>query len=105
MTIDKTTLIAQTAEALAGTKAELTPKQVGIVLNTLLEQIQANVEAGERVGLTGFGTFERRHRSARIGVNPQTKAPLAIDAVTTVGFTVGETFRARISGVQRRQRA
>ena len=39
-----------------------------------------------RVALAGFGTFLKRKRAARMGINPATKEPIKIGARTTCGF-------------------
>ena len=49
--------------------------------------ITAALRAGEKVQISGFGTFETRQRSARTGRNPRTGTEIKI------GPTISATFR------------
>ena len=51
---------------------------------------------GEKVALTGFGTFEVKERAARVGINPQTKAQIEIPASKAPVFKAGNTFKGEI---------
>jgi len=82
------------AQAIAD-KADLTRDQANHVLNVLLEQITQAVNKGN-VTLVGFGTFEKRHRGARTGKNPQTGEPVKIRASNTVAFKPGKGLRDSI---------
>jgi DNA-binding protein HU-beta len=64
----------------------------------VLGEIQAAVSRGERVTLTGFGTFEPVERPARTGRNPRTGGTLEIAASTTPRFRAGATLRAAVAG-------
>jgi len=75
----------------------LTRSQIASVLDTALDLIQDQVRAGNRVTITGFGTWQQTHRAARTGVNPQTKAKLQIPAQTSVNFRPGTTFKQAVS--------
>ncbi len=58
--------------------------------------IAAEVAKGEKVALTGFGTFERRARKARQGRNPQTGASIKIAAAKYPAFAAGKSFKDRV---------
>ena len=53
----------------------------------------AALAAGERVTLTGFGTFEATGRAARTGRNPRTGEALEVAATTVARFHPGATLR------------
>jgi DNA-binding protein HU-beta len=53
---------------------------------------------GERVQLAGFGTFEVRQRKARVGLNPQTRQPIAIPAQAALLFRPGGGLRQHVRG-------
>ncbi|MFT0213361.1 HU family DNA-binding protein [Pseudomonas sp. F1_0610] len=74
-------------------KTKLPKDQAAKVLNVLLEEMTKALAAKETVTLVGFGTFEQRHRGARVGQNPQTKKPVKIRASNTVAFKPGKQFR------------
>jgi DNA-binding protein HU-beta len=54
------------------------------------------LRAEERVQITGFGTFEAKHRKARMGRNPRTGAAIQIAASKTPGFRAGKGFKDAI---------
>ncbi|MGL5928971.1 MAG: HU family DNA-binding protein [Dermatophilaceae bacterium] len=56
------------------------------VISEALLVIAQQLEKGEEVRLTGFGTFEVRSRAARTGRNPQTGEEIQIAASSAVGF-------------------
>jgi DNA-binding protein HU-beta len=60
-------------EAVAGSTGQ-SKAVVSGVLDATLETITGALKEGDKVTFTGFGTFERRHRQARVGRNPQTGA-------------------------------
>ena len=66
----KTVLIDEVTKATG-----LTRKQVEQVVNVTLATIQGHVQNGQQVTLTGFGSFKLSQRSARKGINPQTRQP------------------------------
>ncbi|MDD5720182.1 MAG: HU family DNA-binding protein [Candidatus Krumholzibacteria bacterium] len=58
--------------------------------------IAAEIAKGEKISLTGFGTFERRARKARQGRNPQTGATIMIAAAKYPAFAAGKAFKDRV---------
>jgi DNA-binding protein HU-beta len=93
--MQKTEFIAQIAE-----RTGIPKKQARQVVDTALEIIAEQLQQGERVVLTGFGTFEVRERRERQGVNPQTKQPMRISATRTPGFSASNSFKNVIKGIQ-----
>ncbi|RKZ20141.1 hypothetical protein DRQ50_00280 [bacterium] len=58
--------------------------------------IATAVSKGDRVQITGFGTFERRNRKKRMGRNPQTGASLTIPAAKYPAFVAGKSLKDRV---------
>jgi DNA-binding protein HU-beta len=60
--------------------------------------IARELVAGNKVAISGFGTFEARSRKARVGRNPHTGESLEIPASRAPAFKAGkplkETLRA-----------
>lgn len=50
-----------------------------------------------RFTFPGFGTFTKKKRSARRGVNPRTLEPIVIDAAFTIDFKPGVELRASLN--------
>ncbi len=71
------------------------------VLDETLEQIRKHVKKGERVSLPGFGTFERRSRSARTARNPRTGEPIKVKASRVPVFKAGSRFKEFVSSGRR----
>lgn len=88
----KTELIAIVAE-----KNELTKKDAERAVNTALETITAELAAGNRVQLAGFGIFETKTRAARTGRNPKTKEVIEIAASTSVAFKASKTLKDAVA--------
>ncbi len=91
--MQKTDLIAQVAKATGQTQAD-TAKTI----NATLEAITAALKAGEKVTLTGFGTFEVRKTAARTGVNPSTRQKIHIPAGKRAAFSAGALLKAIVTG-------
>lgn len=77
------------ASGLSGADAER-------ALDAVVDTITKTVASGDKVTIPGFGTFERRERSARTGRNPQTGAEIQIAASKVPGFKAGAAFKAAV---------
>ncbi len=93
--MQKTQFIAEVAE-----RAGVSKKQARQVLDTALQLIAEQLRQGERVVLTGFGTFEVRERRERRGVNPQTKEAMTIGATRTPGFSASNSLKGAVRGTK-----
>lgn len=86
--MNKTELIAVVAE-----KAEVTQKEVDLILAAIVETVSETLATGEKVVITGFGTFEVRHRVARKGRDPRTGEEIHIPAQRTPAFRAGKGLK------------
>ena len=77
-------------------KTDLSKKDIEMVIETLLEEITKSIKTGNKVALTGFGTFKTSARAARVGINPQTKASIQIPAMTVPKFTAGKALKEAV---------
>ncbi len=73
--------------------ADITKKAANLALGSVLCGILAALKAGEKVSLVGFGTFSVKQRSARVGVNPQTRAKINIPARKVPYFKAGKKLK------------
>jgi len=55
--------------------------------------IAAELAAGNKVSISGFGTFEARPRKARVGRNPHTGEALDIPASVAPTFKAGKPLK------------
>ena len=90
--MNKTDLIAAVAQS-----AGLTKKDTERVLNAAFDTMTAALEKGEKVQLSGFGTFEVKEREARIGRNPHTKEAVEIPATRVPAFKASKTLNDTIA--------
>ena len=91
--MNKTELIAIAAE-----NAGMTKKDTERVLNAAIDAITASLVKGEKVQLSGFGTFETKTREARIGRNPHTKEAIDIPATRVPSFKASKALKANVAG-------
>lgn len=85
----------QLVEAIS-TKAELTKKDTDTFLNAYIEAVTEAMQAGDKVTLVGFGTFEVRERAAREGRNLRTGEPMHIPATKYPAFKAGKSFKEAV---------
>ncbi|MBQ7719960.1 MAG: HU family DNA-binding protein [Clostridia bacterium] len=62
-----------------------------------ISAISAALAAGEKVQLTGFGTFEVKERPARTGRNPQNGKAIKIAASKRVAFSAGKNLKDSVN--------
>lgn len=70
--------------------------QAAHAVDAVLHEITAALVAGERVALTGFGTFEPVARPARTARNPRTGSAVAVPAATVARFRPGAKLRGAL---------
>ncbi|MEY9838986.1 HU family DNA-binding protein [Streptacidiphilus sp. EB103A] len=90
--MNKAQLVEAVAEQLGGRRAAA--EAVDAVLDTIVRA----VTAGDRVSVTGFGTFEKVDRSARFARNPQTGERVKVKKTAVPRFRPGQGFKDLVSG-------
>ena len=78
---------------LVAKKANLTNKASREAVGSFLNAIRDSLKRGEKVVITGFGTFSVRSRASRPGRNPKTGERITIAARKAPGFTPGKTLK------------
>lgn len=81
---------------LVAKKANLTSKAARESVDALLGAIRDSLKRGEKVVITGFGTFSIRKRATRPGRNPKTGEKITIAARKAPGFTPGKTLKKAV---------
>jgi DNA-binding protein HU-beta len=74
-------------------RSSMSKSDVSSTLDAMVETITETVARGDKVSVTGFGTFERRERKARTGRNPQTGDEMQIKASKAPAFKAGKSFK------------
>ncbi|NLB74192.1 MAG: HU family DNA-binding protein [Firmicutes bacterium] len=73
-------------------------KDVDMIIGTALDAIGDALASGERVQLTGFGSFEVRERAERVGRNPRTRKEILIPACRVPAFKAGKALKEKVAG-------
>ena len=76
----------------------LSKKDVKAVVDGVFDHISEHLERGDKVQITGFGSFEVRERKARQGVNPSTGDKIDIAATKAPAFKAGKSLRDSVKG-------
>ena len=90
--MNKTELIAIAAE-----NADMTTKDTERARNAAIDAITASLIKGEKVQLSGFGTFETKSREARVGRNPHTKEAIEIPATRVPSFKASKALKDTVA--------
>jgi DNA-binding protein HU-beta len=86
--MNKTELI----EAIANTSG-LSKADAARALDAFTTTVGGALAGGDKVTVTGFGTFKGTQRAARKGVNPKNGQPIDIAAHTVVSFKAGSGLK------------
>lgn len=87
--MNKEILVKEVAEKIEGA----TKKDIKVVVDTIFETIKEAVASGDKVSVSGFGTFEVSERAARKGRNPQTGEEILIEASKSPKFKAAKAFK------------
>ncbi|MBQ9449539.1 MAG: HU family DNA-binding protein [Acholeplasmatales bacterium] len=87
----KADLVAVLADEL-----EVSRKKAEAALNSVLEAVAVELQKGEKVVISGFGTFEVRTRVARSGRNPRTGETITVPEQKTPAFRAGKQLKERV---------
>lgn len=84
--------------------SDVTKKCIGQILDLAFEElgayfVRARVTRAQcpRFTFPAFGTFTKKKRSARKGINPRTLEPMTIDAAYTIDFRPGTELRQNLN--------
>ena len=73
--------------------AGLTLKDAAVALDGVIASITDALKAGEKVQISGFGSFELKCKGAREGINPKTGEKIRIEASKTPTFKFGKAYK------------
>ncbi|MFF7332573.1 HU family DNA-binding protein [Streptomyces sp. NPDC090306] len=90
--MNKAQLVETIADKLGGRQ------QAGEAVDAVLDAIVRAVVAGDRVSVTGFGSFEKVDRPARYARNPQTGERVRVKKTSVPRFRAGQGFKDLVSG-------
>ena len=86
--MNKTELIAAAAEA-----SGIQKKDAERFMNAALDIMAQSLRKGDKVQLSGFGTFEVKQRQARMGRNPKTREAMEIPPARVPDFKPSQNLK------------
>ena len=84
-------------------KADLSQVKAAEIINIIFATasgegiIAVELDAGRKVTIPGFGTFDTKRVAKRTGTNPSTGAKMEIPAKTRPTFKAGKNLKDRVS--------
>ncbi len=74
-------------------------KDIAKVLAAFTRIVERTLKKGEKVSLTGFGTYWISRRPARDGINPATKERIKLEAISVPRFKPGKHLKEQVRNV------
>ncbi|GAA3853016.1 HU family DNA-binding protein [Streptomyces sedi] len=93
--MNKAQLVEAIADKLGGRQ------QAADAVDVVLDAIIRSVVSGERVSVTGFGSFEKVDRPARYARNPQTGERVRVKKTSVPRFRAGQGFKDLVAGTKK----
>lgn len=90
--VTKSELVSEVSEDLG-----LTKDVVGRVFNAIVDRIGDHVAEGEKVQITGFGSFSSRILSPRTVPHVTTGQPIYVAEKVVPSFKAGKTFKEKVA--------
>lgn len=78
-------------------RTELPKQKAEEIVNGLLDDITGALKNGDKVNISGFGTFSVSQRKARTGRNPKTGETIQIASSRAAKFKAGKTLKESLS--------
>lgn len=90
--MNKSEIVAMVAD-----KIDVSRRDAEIAVDTFLDAICEALAEGDKVVISGFGTFEVRTRVARTGRNPRTGEEISIPEQKTPAFKAGKMLKDSVN--------
>ena len=78
-------------------KTGIKKKDAEAVLSAAIESIVEALEDGEKVQISGLGSFEVKTRAQRLGRNPKTQETITIPASKYPAFSASKTLKDSVN--------
>ena len=77
-------------------EVKLTKKAAKEAVDATFDTVNQALRKGDKVVLSGFGTFIIRSRKARVGRNPKTGSSLQLPQMNTIGFIAAKGMKKTV---------
>jgi integration host factor subunit beta len=84
-------------EIITQKQPHLPPRDVELVIKSLIEQMSLALASGHRIEIRGFGSFSLHYRPPRMGRNPKTGESVALTGKHVPHFKPGKELRERVN--------
>ena len=71
-------------------------KDIAKVVASFTRVIERTLKKGEKISITGFGTYWISKRPARVGINPATKQRINLPAIAVPRFKPGKHLKEQV---------
>jgi len=75
----------------------LSRTESSVIIESILNHITGALIRGETVKLSGFGTFDVRHKKSRMGRNPKTGREVPITSRSVLAFKPSNILKNRVN--------
>ena len=79
-----------------GKEAKISKASAEKAINAFTSTVMKALKKGDKLALTGFGTFSVTKRKARTGRNPQTGKEIKIPATKVAKFKAGNLLKSAV---------
>ena len=83
--------------SVVNTKTDLKKKDVEVIVNATLEAITEGLKAGDKIQLSGFGSFETKDVAEHTGRNPATGESITVPAGKKVSFSPAKAMKDAVN--------
>lgn len=95
--MNKSELIAELQEHMAGVGQEVSKAATDAFLNALRDMLVEQGMKGNKVSIPGLGTFSVKESAARSGRNPQTGEAMQIPARRKLSFSMAAQVKSMLN--------
>ena len=67
-----------------------------VAVDAVFDAMRLSMQRGDRIELRGFGVFQVRDKRARMGRNPKTGVPAAINPRRVISFRASQIMKSRV---------
>ncbi len=88
---------SQLIEALVQKASHVSQRDMETIINAIFDSMTDALQAGNRIELRGFGTFEVRVRKPRLGRNPKSGAKVSLGVRKVPFFKAGKELKEKVN--------
>ena len=87
-------------EFIAALSRELkyTTKEITVYVNALVQEMGAQLEDGNQLSISGFGSFDVRKKLERVLINPSTKQRMLVPPKMSISFKPAPSLKEKANG-------